>query len=214
VVVGYTTYVRLIEDLVGEKETIATGMTREVERCRAALERVCQGQTVALVSSGDPGVYGMAGLALEMATAEQMDVDIEIVPGVTAANAAAAQIGAPLVCDYAVISMSDLLIPWETIEKRIRAALDGDFVIAVYNPESKKRTWQIERLHAMALACRPAETPVAVVSHVGSESQTVQLSCLADLLTMDIGMRSTVIIGNSSTARIADWLVTARGYEL
>ena len=212
--VGYTTYVRLIEDLVSDKETIATGMTREVDRCRAALDRVREGQTVALVSSGDPGVYGMAGLALEMAAAEQMDVEIEIVPGVTAANAAAALTGAPLVCDYAVISLSDLLIPWDTIEKRIRAALDGDFVIVVYNPKSKKRTWQIERLSEMALARRPADTPIAVVSHVGSESQTVQLSRLTDLLGIDIGMRSTVIIGNSSTTRIGDWLVTARGYEL
>ena len=212
--VGYTTYVRLIDDLVSDKETIATGMTREVERCRAALDRVLQGQTAALVSSGDPGVYGMAGLALEMIAAEQMDVDIEIVPGVTAANAAAAVVGAPLVCDYAVISLSDLLIPWDTIEKRIGAALDGDFVIVVYNPKSKKRTWQIERLVEMALERRPADTPVAVVSHVGSENQTAQLSHLADLLSIDIGMRSTVIIGNSSTARIEDWLVTARGYEL
>ena len=212
--VGYTTYVRLIDDLVSDKETIATGMTREVERCRAALDRVLQGQTAALVSSGDPGVYGMAGLALEMIAAEQMDVDVEIVPGVTAANAASALVGAPLVCDYAVISLSDLLIPWDTIEKRIRAALNGDFVIVVYNPKSKKRTWQIERLHEMALKQRQADTPVAVVSHVGSENQAVQLSRLADLLRIDIGMRSTVIVGNSSTARIGDWLVTARGYEL
>ena len=212
--VGYTTYVELIADLLAGKEVLSTGMMREVERCRAALERVQAGQVVALVSSGDPGVYGMAGLALEMIAEAGLDVDIEIVPGVTAASAAGALVGAPLALDYATVSLSDLLVPWDTIETRIAAALDGDFAIVVYNPKSKKRTRQIERLREMALERRPAETPVAVASEVGGDGERVELKTLGDFLDADIGMRSVVIVGNSRTFRYRDWLVTRRGYEL
>ena len=139
-VVGYTRYMDLVADITAGKELAATGMTREVERCRFALKRAKEGKTVALVSSGDPGVYGMAGLVLELAAAEGTSIPIEIVPGVTAAQALAARLGAPLMCDYATLSLSDLLVPWETIRGRLEAVAAADLVVALYNPRSQKRT--------------------------------------------------------------------------
>src|SRR5512140_3106479 len=164
VVVGYKTYLDSIEPLLSGKEVVSTGMTKEVERCREALRIAGSGRTVALVSGGDSGIYGMAGLVLELAdTGESGSPEIVVIPGVSALQAAAAVLGAPLMHDFAVISLSDLLTPWDVIEKRLAAAAAADFVIALYNPKSKGRVRQIERARELLLAVRPAQTPVGIV---------------------------------------------------
>jgi len=213
-VVGYTRYVKLVADITAGKELIATGMTRETERCRLALARAQEGKTVSLISSGDPGVYGMAGLALELAASEGIPVPIEIVPGVTAAGALAARLGAPLMCDFAVLSMSDLLVPWEQIRKRLEAVAAADLVVAIYNPRSQKRTRQLDTAAEIFRRHRPGTTPVGVGTALGSEEEQVLLSDLDRFLTLPITMQSVVIIGNRSTRRIAEWFVTPRGYRV
>jgi precorrin-3B C17-methyltransferase len=212
VVAGYTRYLELVRDLTAGKERIATGMTREVERCRMALERAAAGETVALVSSGDPGVYGMAGLVLELAASEEIAVPIEIVPGVSAANALAAHLGAPLMCDFATLSLSDLLVPWETICRRLEAVAAADLVVALYNPRSQKRIRQLDEAAAIFRRHRPGTTPVGVGIAVGTPEEKILLSDLDRFLELPIDMRSIVIIGNRSTKRIVDWFVTPRGY--
>jgi precorrin-3B C17-methyltransferase len=214
VVVGYGRYLDLIADLTEGKELISSGMTQEVERCRAALERAAAGQTVALISSGDPGIYGMAGLVVEMAAAEGVDVPIEIVPGVTAASAAAAALGAPLMLDFAAISLSDLLVPWETIRSRLQAVAQADLVVALYNPRSKRRVRQLEEAVEIFRVCRPATTPVGIVTAAGQDGQCTVVTDLQCVLEQEIGMRSVVIVGNSGTRVIGGRMVTARGYEL
>ena len=213
-VVGYTRYVDLVSDLTAGKEIIATGMTREAERCRTALEKAQAGRTVALVSSGDPGVYGMAGLVLELAAAESIAAPIEIVPGVTAASALAARLGAPLMCDFAALSLSDLLVPWETIRRRLEAVAAADLVVVIYNPRSQKRTRQLDEAAAIFSRHRPGTTPVGVGTAVGSPEEQIFLSDLDHFLELPIAMRSVVIIGNRSSRRIAEWFVTPRGYDL
>ena len=212
VVAGYTRYLELISDLTAGKELVATGMTREVERCRTALARAAEGKTVSLVSSGDPGIYGMAGLVLEIAAAEGMAVPIEIVPGVSAAQALAARLGAPLMCDFATLSLSDLLVPWETIRKRLEAVTAADLVVALYNPRSQKRTRQLDEAAEIFRRHRPGTTPVGVGTALGSPEERVLLSDLDHFLALPIDMRSVVIIGNRSTRRIGERLVTPRGY--
>ena len=165
---GYTPYLESIADLTDGKETIASGMTHEIVRCREALARAAAGDVVALISSGDAGIYGMAGLALELAAAEQIDVPIEIVAGVTAASAAAAALGAPLMLDFAVISLSDLLVTWETIRARLQAVAGADLVVALYNPRSKKRVRHLEEAVEIFCATRPDETPVGIVTGAGT----------------------------------------------
>ena len=214
VVVGYTRYLELIRDLTEGKERIATGMTREMERCRTALDRAKAGQTVALVSSGDPGVYGMAGLVLELAATRQSAVQIEIVPGVSAANALAARLGAPLMCDFATLSLSDLLVPWETIRGRLEAVAAADLVVALYNPRSQKRTRQLDEAAAIFRRHRPGTTPVGVGTALGTPEEQILLSDLDRFLDLPIDMRSVLIIGNGSTKRVAEWFVTHRGYEV
>ena len=214
VIAGYKTYLDLIKDLTKGKEIISSGMTREVERCRAALLRAKEGDITALVSSGDAGIYGMAGLALELAAAEGIDVPIEVVPGVTSATAAASRIGSPLMLDFAVISLSDLLLPWETIRRRIRAVAEGDLVVALYNPRSKKRTRHLEETVAILLETRSESTPVGIVTDAGRDHEIAVITNLGSLLTEDINMRSVVIVGNSTTKVIKGKIVTPRGYHL
>jgi precorrin-3B C17-methyltransferase len=214
VVVGYKLYLEHIRDLTAGKELISSGMTQETERCQAALERARDGAVVAFVSSGDAGVYGMAGLALEMAAADGVSVPIEIGPGVSAANAAAARFGAPLMLDYACISLSDLLVPWETIRQRVEAVAAADLVVALYNPKSTKRVQQIEEVAAIFRQHRPGSTPVGVATAVGSEDERVVLSDLDHFLDVKMGMRSVVIIGNRSSQCLDGWFVTPRGYKL
>lgn len=214
VIVGYTPYLESIADLTDGKETIASGMTHEVDRCRQALLRAAAGDVVALISSGDPGIYGMAGLALELAAAEHIDVPIEIVTGVTAASAAAAALGAPLMLDFAIVSLSDLLVSWETIRTRLQAVAAADLVVALYNPRSKKRVRHLEEAVEIFLATRPAETPVGIVTGAGQDDEQVVVTDLGRVLTHEIGMRSVVIVGNRTTRSINGRMVTARGYEL
>ena len=213
-VVGYTRYMELVSDITAGKELIATGMTRETERCRIALARATEGKTVSLISSGDPGIYGMAGLVLELAAAEGNSVPIEIVPGVTAAQALAARLGAPLMCDYATLSLSDLLVPWETIRERLEAVAAADLVVALYNPRSQKRTRQLDEAAAIFRRHRPGTTPVGIGTAMGSPDEQILLSDLDRFLELPIAMRSVVIIGGRSTKRIAEWFVTPRGYEV
>ncbi len=212
VVAGYTHYMELIRDLTEGKERIATGMTRELERCRMALARAAAGEIVSLVSSGDPGVYGMAGLVLEIAASEGIAVPIEIIPGVSAANSLAARLGAPLMCDFATLSLSDLLVPWETIRGRLEAVAAADLVVAIYNPRSQKRTRQLDEAAVIFRRHRPGTTPVGVGTAVGSPEEQIIFSDLDHFLELPIAMRSVVIIGNRSTKRIAEWFVTPRGY--
>ena len=187
-------------------------MTEEIARCKKALSLAKkEGETVSVVSSGDPGIYGMAGLVL--ALNRKSDLEIEIVPGVSAVGAAAARVGAPLMHDFAVISLSDLLTPWEIIEKRIRCAAEGDFVIAIYNPKSKKRVSQIVRAREVIEAFRPDDLPVAVVTNACREGEKVVISDLQRFTGEEIGMLSIVIIGNSQTVVEGDRLITPRGYE-
>jgi len=189
-------------------------MRQEVKRCRLALERAKSGAVVSLLSSGDAGVYGMAGLAIEMAVAEEIYAPIEIVPGISAANSAAALLGAPLMLDYACISLSDLLVPWQTIRRRVEAVASADMVVALYNPKSARRVKQIEETATIFRQYRPATTPVGVATAVGCEGERVVLSDLDRFLEIEIGMRSVVIVGNSSSKCLNGWFVTPRGYNL
>ncbi len=214
VVVGYSRYLEGIADLTGGKEIVSSGMTKEVERCRIALERARRGDTVSLVSSGDPGIYGMAGLAIEIASREKISVEIEVVPGVSSANAAAAKFGAPLMLDFASISLSDLLVPWETIRSRLEAVAAADLVVALYNPRSRRRVRQIEEAAAIFLRHRPGSTPVGIATDLGTKEEKIVMTDLDHFLAFDVGMRSVVIIGNRSSRIIAGRLVTPRGYRL
>ncbi len=213
VVVGYRTYLDLIPELLVGREVVSSGMRQEVERCREALERARAGASVALVSSGDPGIYGMAGLALELLDGEELDV--EIVPGVSAVQAAAARLGAPLMHDFAVISLSDLLTPWELIRRRLRAAAEADFVVALYNPKSHGRTTQLAEAREILLAHRPPSTPVGIVRNACRPGETVTVTDLGTLLDHPVDMLSVVIVGNASTTvDSAGRMVTPRGYEV
>jgi precorrin-3B C17-methyltransferase len=213
-VVGYNVYVDLIRDLTAGKEVIATGMTREVERCEIALRRAAEGATVAVVSSGDPGVYGMAGLVIEQAQHLGLDVPIEVVPGVSACFAAAAQLGAPLMLDFACISLSDLLVPWKEILDRLDAVARGGLVAALYNPRSRRRIRQLEEAAAIFLRYREPSTPVGIATAVGLEDERIMISDLGSFLSAEIGMRSVVLIGCSGTRIVGGRMVTPRGYRL
>jgi precorrin-3B C17-methyltransferase len=214
VVAGYHLYLEHIADLTAGKELIASGMMQETERCRAALQRATRGAVVALVSSGDPGVYGMAGLALEMAAAEGFFVPIEIVPGISAANSAAARLGAPLMLDYACISLSDLLVPWDIIRARLAAVAAADLVVALYNPRSMKRIRQLDEAVAIFRRHRADDTPVGIVTAIGEADERIELTTLGRLPEAEVGMRSTVIIGNSTSICLDGRLLTPRGYRL
>ncbi|MCG8401069.1 MAG: precorrin-3B C(17)-methyltransferase [Firmicutes bacterium] len=216
VIVGYTTYINLIKDLIGDREVISTGMTKEKERCQQAVEAAASGRRVAVVSSGDPGVYGMAGLVLEIMESSGLlgKLPVEVVPGITSATASAAKLGAPLMHDFAVISLSDLLTPWETIEARLEAAARSDFVVVLYNPASKKRTRQIEKAREILLLHRQPQTPVGIVKNTAREKESVIITTLDCMTEHSIDMLSTVIVGNSSTRRAGDFIITPRGYRI
>ncbi len=214
VVVGYTRYLKLIEDLTSGKELIASGMKQETERCRAALGRARGGETVALISSGDPGIYGMAGLAIELAVTEAASVPVEIIPGVSAANATAARLGAALMLDFATISLSNLLVPWETIRARLEAVASVDLVVALYNPRSKKRVKQLEEAALIFRRHRPETTPVGVGTAVGTPEERLVLTDLAHFLEVEITMRSVVLVGNRTSRCIGGWFLTPRGYHV
>lgn len=212
VVVGYDPYVESISDLISTQQVITSGMMKETERCRAALDQASRGLVVSLISSGDAGVYGMAGLAMEMASADSYLLDVEVIPGVTAANSAAALMGAPLMLDSATISLSDLLVPWEMIVKRLEAVASADMVVSLYNPRSKKRVMQLEEATRIFCLHRPGTTPVGIATAVGGDDERLVLTDLDHLLEQDVGMRSIVIIGNATTRILDGRMVTPRGY--
>ena len=211
VVIGYKTYLTFIQDLLQGKKVVSSGMRKEIDRAREAIELALSGQSVAVVSSGDPGVYGMAGVVLELADDA---VPIEVIPGVTAATSAAAVLGAPLMHDFAVISLSDLLTPWETIRRRIAMAGDGDFVVVLYNPRSIGRDTQIIEARDILLKYRDEQTPVGIVRNARRLDEQVVITTLAEMLEHNIDMLSTVIIGNSQTRVENGRMITPRGYQL
>ncbi|XES75959.1 MAG: precorrin-3B C(17)-methyltransferase [Candidatus Bathyarchaeia archaeon] len=214
-IVGYKTYLTLIQDLIDPKaEVVAGTMGREVDRAKAAVQKALQGKTVAVISSGDAGVYGMAGVVLEVAALEKTQVPVEIIPGVTAATAAAACLGAPLVSDFAVISLSDLLTPWELIEKRLEAAAKADFAIVLYNPQSVGRKEPLAKAYEILLCHRGPDTLVGIVRQAGREGEKIQITTLDRLLNCEVDMVTTIVVGTSATRLVNDRMVTPRGYNL
>ncbi|MGE4272246.1 MAG: precorrin-3B C(17)-methyltransferase [Desulfitobacterium sp.] len=215
VVAGYKTYIDLVRPWVAGKKLVSTGMRQEIDRCREVVEIALEGQRIALVSSGDAGVYGMAGILIEcLEEKDALDMPLEIIPGVSAANAAASLLGAPLMHDFAVISLSDLLTPWEVIQKRVMLAAEGDFVMAIYNPKSKGRQDQIEWVRKAVLEYRSPATPVGIVREALRGESQVIITTLEDFTQSPIDMLTTVIIGNSNTRVVGPYMVTPRGYVL
>ncbi len=234
VIVGYSTYIELVSSQIAGKEIISTGMTEEIDRAKASVEKASQGQTVSVVSSGDSGIYGMAGLVYEVlfergwkpaedgqaggaiktgVIAPDAEISVEVVPGVTAMTAIGALLGAPIMHDFASISMSDLLTPWPVIEKRMEAAAAADFVIGIYNPQSKRRNWQLKKAREILLKYRKPETPVGIIKSAYRSAQNIVLTTLADMCTHEIGMLTTILVGNSHTFARDGVMVTPRGYE-
>ena len=211
-VAGYGLYLDLIANLIEGKERIQTGMTREVDRCAAALEAAKAGRTVAVVSSGDAGVYGMAGLLLELCE-HAPEIEVEVIPGITAACSGGAVLGSPLTNDFACVSLSDLLTPWEVIEQRLRGAAAGDFAVALYNPASRKRTDHLRRASDILLETRPPETVCGVVRNIGREGESYRLTTLGALRDTAVDMLTTVFVGNSRTKAVNGRMVTPRGYR-
>ena len=234
VVIGYSTYVKLLEEmgLLAGKEVVRKGMTEELDRAEEALERALSGQRVALVSGGDPGIYGMAAPVLELMeerglkrvdggvglpgrfAGEEGEVFLAAIPGVTAANAVASLLGSPLAHDTCLISLSDLLTPWPLIERRLHAAGQGDFVVVLYNPQSKRRDWQLRKSAEILLEYRPKETPAALVKSAYRKRQEVALTTLEGLREAEAGMLTTVVIGNRQSRFYEGTFLTPRGYAL
>lgn len=217
-VVGYGTYLELIQDLIANKEVVSTGMTQEIDRCRKAIELASSGRTVAVISGGDPGIYAMAGLVLELlknrnSASGTRKPEIEVIPGISALNACASRLGAPLMHDFASVSLSDRLTPWETIEKRLDAAAAADFVIALYNPKSRGRAEHISRAAQIIMQYRSPDTPVGIVRAAMRENESVIITDLEHMLEHDIDMQTTVIIGNSKTLTWNNLMITPRGYD-
>ena len=213
VLCGYTVYLDLVRPYYPEKEYYSTGMTREIDRCRWALETAQTGRTVALVCSGDAGVYGMASPLLELAE-DYPDVAVEVVPGLTAALSGGAVLGAPLAHDFCVISLSDRLTPWQVIEKRLACAAQGDFCLALYNPSSKGRPDYLQRAVRILLANgKTPDTICGIVRSIGREGQSSQVLTLAQLENTPVDMFTTVFIGNGNTRTLSGRIVTPRGYR-
>jgi len=215
VIIGYRTYVKLIQSIIKrDVEIVSGGMGQEVERARTAVAKALENKRVAVISSGDAGVYGMAGVVLEVAEREKANIPIEIVPGVTAATAAAATLGAPLVGDFAVLSLSDILTPWSLIERRLKAAAQADFVIVLYNPQSQGRKEPLSKAHRILLKYRSPNTPVGIVKKVGRDGEQTVITTLKGMLAYEVDMVTTVIVGNSTTRIVNKRMVTPRGYNL
>ena len=214
VIVGYTTYIDLIKDIFPDKNFLNTPMTREVERCRIALEEAKKGQQVALISSGDSGIYGMAGIMLQVVQASGEDIPVRIIPGVTAASAGASMLGAPLMNDFAIISLSDLMVPITQIMLRVKCAAEGDFVICLYNPKSRKRKDYLEKAADIIMTYRKPETPVGIVRRAGRENSSCEVTTLKELKNAEVDMFTIVIIGNSMTYVQDGKIITPRGYVL
>jgi precorrin-3B C17-methyltransferase len=221
-VIGYRLYIEQIQDLLTDKDIHVSELTQEVERAKLAVQQARAGRRVCIISSGDAGIYGMAGLVLNIfssspkeASSESVSSEpkVEVIPGISALNAAAALLGAPLMHDFAIISLSDLLTPWETIAKRLSAAGAADFVIVLYNPISRKRNWQLGEARRLVLESRAATTPVGLVRNAYRPGQQVSITTLEDLCNHEIDMFTTIIIGNSCTCVHQGRMITPRGYN-
>lgn len=209
-IIGYTVYVDLLREEYQSKELLATGMRQEKERCSLCISKAGEGKTVSLVCSGDAGVYGMASLLLEMN--KDSDVEIEVIPGVTAALSGSALLGAPLSGDFCVVSLSDNLTPWEMIERRLRSAALGDFPLAIYNPCSKSRPEHLKKALTILSEYMDGERPCGIARNIGRDDEKVQVCTLNELGSLDIDMFTTVFIGCSDTVIVNGRLVTPRGY--
>lgn len=213
VIVGYTVYVDLVRDHFPGKEFLTTPMRREAERCVLAFEEAKRGKTVAMICSGDAGVYGMSGLMFEIGR-DYPEIQIEVIPGVTAALSGAAVLGAPLIHDFCLISLSDLLTPWEKIEKRLLHAAEADFAVCLYNPSSKKRYDYLQKACDLMLRYQSPETVCGIVEQIGREGEKIQVLTLKELREAKVDMFTTVFIGNSQTQVINGRMVTPRGYRV
>lgn len=212
VIVGYSVYVELVRERYPDKEYATTPMTREAERCRLALDCARQGKTVAMVCSGDSGIYGMAALLYEL-RGQETEPEIRVIPGLTAACSGGALLGAPLTHDFAVISLSDRLTPWETIRKRLEAAAEADLSMVLYNPASRGRPEHLRRACDILLETLPGERVCGVVQHIGREGENRRVLTLKELRDTEVDMFSTVFIGNSMTRDVGGCMVTPRGYR-
>lgn len=213
VIVGYTVYVELVQGHFPGKKFLTTPMTQETARCELAFQEAMQDQTVAMICSGDAGVYGMSGLIYEVGTGYP-EVTVEVIPGVTAALSGSAVLGAPLVHDFAVISLSDLLTPWEKIEKRLLAAAAADFAVCLYNPSSRKRKDYLQKACDLILRYRSPDTVCGTVRNIGRDGQESRICTLQELRDLPVDMFTTVFIGNEQTKQCAGKMVTPRGYCL
>ena len=213
VIIGYTVYTGLIRERFPDKKYLSTPMRQEVIRCEMAMDEAMKGRTVAMVCSGDAGIYGMAGLLYEMGQGYP-EVELEVVPGITAANGGAAVLGAPLMHDFAVISLSDLLTPWELIEERLRCAAKADFVICLYNPSSRKRSTYLAKACEIMLEYKAEDTVCGIVKNIAREGESMQTLTLKELKETTVDMFSTVFIGNKQTKVIREKMVTPRGYRI
>jgi precorrin-3B C17-methyltransferase len=218
-VIGYKLYIEQIQDLLVDKKVHLSELTQEVERATLAVQLAWNGNRVCIISSGDAGIYGMAGLVLDICSSVQKEhladtgPEVEVVPGISALNAAGSLLGAPLMHDFAVISLSDLLTPWDTIARRLSAVSLADFVIVLYNPISRKRHWQLGEARRLILESRSASTPVGLVRNAYRAEQRVTLTTLEDLLNHEIDMFTTIVIGNSCTYVQQGRMITPRGYN-
>ena len=213
IIAGYTTYIDLVRPLIGDKEILQTPMKKEIDRCKLARDAALTGKTVSMICSGDAGVYGMAGLMYEVCE-QHPDMDIEVIPGITAACGGAAVLGAPLIHDFAVISLSDLLTPWDKIQKRLDFAAQADFCICLYNPSSIKRHDYLQKACGILMDYGKApETVCGIVKMIGREGQSCETMTLAELRDTKVDMFTTVFIGNSSTMNMNGKMVTPRGYK-
>lgn len=217
VVIGYEGYFAWIADVLSDQECLALPLTQELARAQLAVDRALAGQAVCVVSSGDAGIYGMASLVLEVIEQRQAVAllpEALVLPGVSAINACASLLGAPLGHDFAVLSLSDLLTPWPVIEKRLAAAAEADFVMVLVNPKSARRDWQYARAQEIIAACRPAATPVGVVRNAYRPDQSVAITTVAGMVEAPVDMLTTVIVGNSQTRCFQSRLITPRGYPM
>jgi len=212
IIVGYKTYTDLIKEYFPNTEIRSSSMMKEVDRCLEVLDLAKAGKNVALISSGDAGIYGMAGIMYEIIN-ENDDIEVEVIAGVTATNAAAAIVGAPIMHDYVTISLSNLLTDWELIKKRLELAAQGDFIVSLYNPKSKGRTTQIAEAQKIMLKYKSKDTPVAIVRNAGRENEEYETTTLENMLDFEINMLTIVLIGNSNTYVKNGKIITPRGYE-
>ena len=210
-IAGYEVYINLVKEHFPGKEFLSTPMRKEEERCRLALQKASEGKNVVFICSGDAGVYGMASPMLEVALSEGF-TDVKVIPGVSAAMSGAAIVGAPVGHDFCVISLSDLLTPWDVIEKRLSAAADGDFCIVLYNPSSHKRKDYLMKACEILLKSKSESTVCAIARNIGREGESAEVLTLRELKSTQTDMFTTVFIGNSKSRKIGSYMVTPRGY--